>query len=180
MKSVQTGNDGEFSFEGVASGLYFLNLKASGLRSWSGEPITGLIAVAVDQDAPTDHLDLDFGWTSCGLWYVDRNRCPQPDLQLGELSDQVLDASGAAIPRATILLFDHAQKLVARLQSDNAGKFASLESLAGTYELVVSAPGFTPLHGTAHIELRGDSSLRSSLTVQLGLGGTCSSAGPIH
>jgi len=178
LKDVQTADNGEFSFEGVRSGLYFLSLKPSGLRAWSGEPITGLIAVAVDPGAQTDHLDIDLGWTSCGLWYADRNKCPEPELKIGQLSGQVLDVTGAAISGATILLLDHAQKLVERLQSDSAGKFASLDSLAGTYELMVSAPGFTPFRRTAHAELRGDSARPSSLTVQLGLGGSCSGVEP--
>src|SRR5205814_1388096 len=115
LKSVQTADTGEFSFEGAAPGLYFLSLRPSGLRAQSGEPITGLIAVAVDHGAPTDHLDIDLGWTSCGLWYADRNKCPQPDLNIAQLSGQVLDVTGAAISGATILLFDHTQTLVERL-----------------------------------------------------------------
>lgn len=164
LKSAQTSDRGEFNFEGVAPGLYFLSLKPSG----------DLIAVVVDPGAPTDHLDLDLGWTSCGLWYVDRNKCPQPDLKIWGLSGQILDVTGAAIPGATILLFDHAQTLVERLQSDSSGKFASAHFLAGDYELVVSSAGFTPFRRTVHTESTGDSARRSSLTVQLGVGGSCS------
>lgn len=178
LRSVLTDDRGEFSLEGVASGLYFLRLTLSGLRLGSGEPITGLIAVTVDQGASTDHLDIDLGWTSCGLWYGDRNKCPQPDLKMAHLSGQVVDVTGAAISGATIFLFDHAQTLAERLQSDGAGRFASSHSLAGTYELVVSAPGFTPLRRTAHAELTGDPARRSSLTVQLGVGGSCSGVEP--
>jgi hypothetical protein len=67
LKSLQTTDRGEFDFESAAPGLYFLSLK-SGLRGWSGEQITGLVAVAVDHGAPADHLDVDLGSTSCGLW----------------------------------------------------------------------------------------------------------------
>jgi hypothetical protein len=151
-----------------------LNLKPSGLRGWSGEPITGAIAVAVDQGAPTDHLDIDLGWTSCGLWYRDQNKCPHPDLQVGQLSGQVVDATGGAMPGATILLSDRAQSLVDRLKVDSAGKFTSPRSLAGAYELVVSAPGFNTFRATVHGDLTGDPTRRSALTVQLGIGGSCS------
>lgn len=176
LKSLQTTDNGEFNFESAAPGLYFLSLKPSGLMGWPGEQISGLIAVAVDQGALTDHLDVDLGWTSCGLWYADRSECPQSDLQIEQLSGQVLDASGAAIPDAKILLFDTAETLVERLQSDSAGKFASPHSLAGTYHLVVSSAGFTPLRRTLHAEPTGNPSRLSALTVQLGVSGSCSAA----
>jgi hypothetical protein len=176
LKSLPTTDSGEFNFESAAPGLYFLSLKPSGLMGSSGEQITGLVAVAVDRGAPTDHLDVDLGWTSCGLWYADRSQCPQSDLQTEQLSGQVLDSSGAAIPDAKILLFDPAETLVERLQSDNAGKFTSLHSLAGTYQLVVSSAGFTPLRRTLHAEPTGNPTRVSVLTVQLGVSGSCSAA----
>src|SRR5258706_109790 len=70
LQSLQTNDSSEFNFESAAPGLYFLSLRPSGLRGWSGEQITGLVAVALDRSAPTDHLDVDLGWTSCGLWYA--------------------------------------------------------------------------------------------------------------
>jgi hypothetical protein len=97
-------------------------------------------------------------------------------LQTEQLSGQVLDSSGAAIPDAKILLFDPAETLVERLQSDNAGKFTSLHSLAGTYQLVVSSAGFTPLRRTLHAEPTGNPTRVSVLTVQLGVSGSCSAA----
>jgi hypothetical protein len=71
LKSLQTTDSGEFDFESDSPGIYFLRLNPSGLRGWSGDEIAGLIAVAVEHFAPTDHLDLDLRWTSCGLWYSD-------------------------------------------------------------------------------------------------------------
>ena len=142
LKSLQTTDGGEFSFESDAPGIYFLRLNPSGLRGWSGEEITGLIAVAVDHFPPAHHLDLDLAWTSCGLWYSDASNCPQGDLHIGELSGRVLDTGGAAIAGASILLFDPTGKLVKRLQSDRTGTFASNHPLAGTYQLVVSHCSF--------------------------------------
>jgi hypothetical protein len=178
LQSSQTTDRGEFNFESDAPGLYFLRLNPSGLKGGSSEQITGLIAVAVDHSAPTDHLDLDLGWTSCGLWYSDASKCPQGDLQIGELSGQVLDASGAAIADASILLFDPAGKLVERLKSDRAGTFTSNHLPAGTYQLVVSRVGFTPLRRTVHKEPTGDSKRLPPLTVELGVSGFCSFADP--
>lgn len=176
LKSMQTADGGEFNFESDTPGLYFLSLKSSGMKGWSGETIAGLIAVTVDRGAPADHLDVDLVWTSCGLGYADRSQCPQSDLQIEQLSGQVLDASGAAIPDAKILLFDPAATLVERLQSDSAGRFASSHLLAGDYQLVVSSAEFTPLRRTAHAERPGNPSRLSALTVQLGVSGSCSQA----
>jgi hypothetical protein len=168
LKSVQTAGDGEFAFEGYPSGLYFLSLKPSPGAA------AELIAVAVDTGAATDRLDIDFGWTSCGLWYIDRHQCPQPDLPVGQASGSVVDFSGGAVPGATILLLDRSHKLVERLQPGPDGKFNAAQSSAKNYELVVSAPGFTPFHTTAHAEQPGNSERPYSLTVQLGVGGSCS------
>jgi hypothetical protein len=178
LASTHTADNGEFSFDSVAPGLYFLSLKPQGLRAWTGGWITGLIAVRVDEGAAADHVDIDLGWTSCGLWYADRNQCPQPDLQIAQLSGQVVDDSGVPIGGATILVLDHTEKPVGRLQSDGDGRFTWPDSLAGTYELVVSASGFTPLRRTAHVEPALDSARSSRLAVRLGIGGRCSSAEP--
>lgn len=178
LKSVQSTASGDFDFEIAAPGLYFLSLRPSGLKGWSGEQITGLVAVAVDKRAGADHLDVDLEWTSCGLQYADRSQCPQSLLQIQQLSGRVLDASGAVISRASIRLFDPAGKLVERLQSDGAGEFASSHPLAGTYDLVVGSAGFTPLRRTVRAESIGDSTRGSPLTVQLGAFGSCSTANP--
>lgn len=165
LKSLETTENGEFSFEGAAPGLYFLNLRRS-----------DLIAVAVDNAAPSDHLELDVGWSSCGLWYVDRRMCPQSDLRIEKLSGQVTDASGAAISDARILLFDSAGALVDELRSDGAGKFSSQRPLDGGYEFVVTRAGFTPSRTTVYLERRVNSEVPSSLVVKLGVGGSCSIA----
>jgi protocatechuate 3,4-dioxygenase beta subunit len=165
LKSMETGNNGEFNFEGVRPGLYFLRLIPS-----------GLIAVTIDQAAPSDHLDLDLGWTSCGLWYTDQSKCPHPDLQIGQLSGQVVDPTGAAIPHATILLLDPSQTQAARLQSDATGKFTSPHSLSGTYDFEVTAPGFTPFRAVAHADPTAGRARPPSLTLRLGILGSCSAA----
>ena len=171
LQRVRTTGSGEFSFDAVAPGLYFL--KPSGQ---SGELIA--IAVAVDTAAPVERLEVDFGTTSCGLWYIDQSQCPHPELQFGQLAGQVLDVTGAAIPRAAILLFDHSQNIVERLESDTAGNFASHRSLSGTYDLLVSALGFSPFRTAAHTRPSDDSAPPSPLTIQLGPGGSCSSVAP--
>ncbi|HEY3743358.1 MAG TPA: carboxypeptidase-like regulatory domain-containing protein [Bryobacteraceae bacterium] len=176
LKTVHTGDNGEFVIADVAPGLYFLSLKPSNLTGGPGESITGSIVVAVDPAATTDHLETDLGWTSCGLWYADRNQCPQqqPDLNLTQLSGQVMDIAGAPISGATILLLKDGQTPVEQLKSDTSGKFESTHILAaGFYELVIRSAGFTPLKRTVHAE---STSHHPFITVHLGVADTCSAA----
>jgi len=169
LKSLQTTENGQFNFEGAGPGLYFLNLKPSGLRDWAGYAITGRIAVAVDAGARTDHLDVDLGWSSCGLSYVDQGNCPHGDLKARQLS-------GAADPGATIFLLDSSDTIVEQLKTDIAGKFASPHTFAGNYQLVVSLPGFTPLRRTLHIGPTGSRGLNVHLGLPDSPGGGCSTA----
>jgi hypothetical protein len=176
LRAFETTDKGEFSLEDAPAGLYFLNLNPSGLKGWSGQQITGQIAVAVNRDAQADHLDLDLGWSSCGLYYANSSTCPQRDVRIGQFSGRVVDSSGAIIARARILLLDPFGVLVEQLQSDNEGKFAASRALAGAYELVVSRLGFSPYRRTVHVEATAEPSRRSFFTVQLGVLGNCSSA----
>jgi hypothetical protein len=168
LKSLLTNDHGHFDFGDVAPGLYFLSLALP--------QNTARIAVAVDRGAPSDHLDIDIGWTSCGVWFVDRSKCARSEFRIAQLSGEIIDASGGGIPHAAILLSGSGETVVERVQADAAGRFSSLHSLPGAYELTVSSPGFTPLHATVHIDPGGNSPSPSSLTVRLGVGGTCSSA----
>ena len=171
LKSTQINDQGEFSFEGVNPGLYFLNLRAPFLSP----PAGNLIAVAVNKDGTTDHLDVDFGETSCGFSYTDRNQCVQPDLHITRLSGALTDPAGASIAGGTILLYDQGGHELERLMSDFTGHFTSPKSFAGKYELVVKAPGFTSLHRPVQLG-PPDNAAQLSISVQLGVGGTCSRA----
>ena len=172
LQSVEASEKGEFSFDEVVPGIYFLTLK----RMLSvGPPLaysteTGEIAVEVDPDSSEERLDLDFGWTSCGLWYSDASQCRSADLQLDRLAGRVTDSGGGSVWGAEIVLFDANQKVVESLRSDQQGNFASLASLAGDYRLVVSRPGFTTLRATVHAQ---GGSAHSPFSVKLGVGGSC-------
>ena len=149
------------------SGLYFLRLSSSEFRSG------GVIAVAVEPNAAADDLDVDLGWTSCGLFYAEQNTCPQSELRLGHLAGRVGDAAEASIPDAEILLLDPAGVLLQRTRSDRAGNFASLPLADGAYQLVVRSAGFTPLRRTLTLDSESDG---SHLEVLLGVAGLCSDA----
>ncbi len=154
LQTLHTNEKGEFHGPDVPPGLYFLRL-TSGLTGWSGEQITGLILVDVVSDSRTDHLDLDLGWSSCGLSYADASNCPRTELHLEQLAGEVLDAAGVGIPRAKIVLVNSAGVIVEQLLSDEAGKFHSSHPLAGAYELVVSSAGFTTYRRTLHMQRTG-------------------------
>jgi hypothetical protein len=99
---TQTDSRGQFAFGDVPSGIYFLQLDPSGLKDWSGDQITGLIAIEVSRDAAEDQLDLDLGWSSCGLSYKDRSQCPQTKLELTKVCGDFVDVVGAVIGNASV------------------------------------------------------------------------------
>ena len=166
LKTLQTDDHGTFNAEGAGAGRYVLSLGEQSGRIW----------VSVDRSAPAEQLDIDIGWSSCGLYYSDTSTCPQSDLQTGEVGGRVVDSGGGVISRARILLVDPAGTVVQRLESDDAGRYASSGSLAGTYQLVVSSTGFTPYRRTVHVKPAPDPAHRSLIIVQLGALGRCSSA----
>jgi len=173
LRSLQTDERGEFNFGDAAPGLYSVRVKPSGLWGWSGEQIAGLIVVDVERDAPIDRLDLDLGWSSCGLYYAESSKCSQSDFHTARLAGQVVDSGGAAIARAKIFLIDPSGMLADELHSNGEGRFLSSSSLAGTYQLMVTSGGFTPYRRTVHLGPTGDTGGSSSLTVRLGLLGNC-------
>jgi hypothetical protein len=177
LNALQTSERGEFDFEGAAPGAYFLDLKPSGPVGGMGDEITGLIPVVVDPHATHDHLDLDLSASSCGLSYADMNGCRQSDLQTDRLSGQVVDPTGAVIPRAKVILLNAAGTLVEELESDSEGRFASPHPVTDVYDLVVSAAGFTPYRRIVRAKPGNEPGPPPSLIVQLGILGGCSTAG---
>jgi hypothetical protein len=170
LRTTQMSELGEFRLGSAEAGLYFLRLRPTGSDGWSGER---LIAVAIQPGAPD--LDVEVGVGVCGaLRYVDRRNCSADDLHVEQLIGKVVDASGAAIPNAKILLLDR-EKIVEQTESDSEGGFSSREPLSGTYQLVVRSAAFTSLRRTVHIAT-GASSRRSPLIVRLAIFGGCSAA----
>ena len=163
LRTANTDENGAFEFPGVGSGLYFLRL--TGLAG-----LDGVIPISVEPSVATASLDLDLGWTSCGLFYSDRRQCPQTDLHVDRLAGRVVDPTGAAIPGAEVLLSDVSGKLMQRLRNQNTGEFGSLRPADGTYQLAVRANGFTTLRRTLIVDPNG----ASSLEVRLGVLGLCS------
>jgi len=165
LKRADIGLSGSFDFPGLAPGLYVLRLTPL-------TPIVGLIPVDVQPSAAKDRLDLDLGFDSCGMRYMDHNQCPELDLHLRRLQGRTVDGIEAGFPNAEVTLLGTDGKLVGRTYTDRTGNF-SLDAPDGTYRLVVGMNDETPLRGTVTIDPNGASSL---LQVHLGLLGTCSSA----
>jgi len=192
---LQTSETGNFDFGINAPGTHFLNLEPSAMRGWDGSQITGRIAVSVETDAPSDHLELELGWTSCGLSYIDLIPCPPAEWHLGRLWGRVvapagalvvrgedllrhsavpIDPAGPAISDAEVLLVDPNGRLIERLRTDRSGEFASMQVLAGSYELLVRSASFGTYR--ARVFTEPDVSLTTSVRIQFGRRGTCGSA----
>jgi hypothetical protein len=108
LETTQSDSTGRFAFGEVPPGIYFLQLNPSGVKDrWTGEEITGLIAIEVSREADEEALDLDVGWSGCGFMYADRTRCSQDTLEVSKVCGYVYDITGAVIPNADIVLQEH-------------------------------------------------------------------------
>lgn len=195
VASVHTNGTGDFGFGVVASGMYFLDLEPSALKDTRGDPITGRIAISVEPDAMSGHIELELGWTDCGLTYMDLTRCPASELQIGQFRGRVIgpagavivnggdalrhkplhiDPAGPAIPNAEILLVGSDGDLIERLKTDRLGEFAAKQVPAGSYDLLVRSFGFATFRARAFVS-PGTSPV-GRLDIQLGDMGGCSSA----
>jgi hypothetical protein len=145
---------GRFNFaEHVSPGLYFLRLNLSGLRSgWSREQIEGRIAIEISESAKRDALDLDIGWSTCGLTYGQRET--PTVLSLAKVCGELTDSMGADIANAEVLLMPSNEegKVLEQTASDRDGRFAFSERLEGDYRLLIKTRGFRPFLRPIHVE----------------------------
>jgi hypothetical protein len=167
--STNTAADGAFDLGAPAPGLYFLRVTPTE-RAPGG---AGNVPIEVDARAAHAEMELEFGWTSCGVHYSARHECPRQELNITSLSGQVLDPAGASIGRATLRLFNMQREIVEQLTCDEAGRFLSKKQLDGNYELVVSAPGFTTLRQTVQAARPKVEVLPTTMQIQLGIFGAC-------
>lgn len=115
VASGQSNGAGDFDFGVTAPGIYFLDLEPSALKDSRGNPITGRIAFSVEPDATADHLELELGWTDCGLTYIDMTPCPPAELHISQLRGRVIGPAGAVIVNGGDALRHH------HVQIDPAG-----------------------------------------------------------
>ena len=151
IEKIKTDLRGRFQFSGhVTPGLYFIRIDSSGATPGSGEDETGTIAIHVDPAGKDNSLDLDVGWSDCGLVYA--KRVAQATLVLGKVCGTVTDSEGGIISGAQVWL----QPLNGQTESFNqtstqssdqiltsaTGDFSFQERNAETYELIVQSRGF--------------------------------------
>jgi hypothetical protein len=158
IETAQTDSKGGFSFAGATpSGIYFLRLNPSNLRGWDGGQIEGMIPIEINPKATQDVLDLDLGWSSCGLGYAQRAK--SPEMKASKLCGDVADATGAVISNAQVVLLANGEnaEIIEETRSGTIGEFALREQDGGTYQLLVKSAGFQPFLRVMHVDPSGTS-----------------------
>jgi len=153
IATTLTDSKGDFNFANeVPSGLYFLRLNPSDLLATDGEQIQGMMAIKVDRNANQEVLDLDLGWTTCGLAYVQREK--YPELKVSTICGDVADAVDAPVSNAQVMLLATGEdgEILEQTTSGARGQFALQEQHEGAYQLLVESPGFRPFLRVFHIE----------------------------
>jgi Carboxypeptidase regulatory-like domain len=164
IEKTHSDSKGRFTFnDPVKPGLYFLELS-----DLSGTRTEGTITVEVNHDAQEAGLDIDLGWTSCGLHYGQRRN--YPEMREKNLCGNVADVLGAVIPDAKVWLLSNGDdaQILERTQTDGTGQFALHEQRDGTYQLLVKRAGFQPFIRVVLLETaERSSSCRQPISVRL-------------
>jgi carboxypeptidase family protein len=167
IDKTHSDSKGRFAFDDpVKPGLYFLQLNDS-----SGTRTEGTITVEVNYDAPEAGLDLDLGWTSCGLHYGQRQA--YPEMRERNLCGDVADALDEFIPGADVWLLSNGDdaQILEHTRTDGTGQFALHEQRDGTYQLLVKRRGFQPFIRVVLLETaERSSSCQQPISVRLEAG----------
>src|SRR5262245_13143615 len=90
----------------------------------------------------------------CGLvclalaWALALPQRAEAKVLYGSIVGNVKDASGAAVPRATVTATNKATNLTREVTTDEAGSYSFADLPAGTYSLKISQPGFKTFEQT--------------------------------
>ncbi len=82
----------------------------------------------------------------------------------GNIAGTVEDATGAALPNATITITDLDRGTVYNVQSSSDGNFSQTHLLAGHYQVKVDSPGFGAFTANATVEVDATTALSVKLT----------------
>lgn len=101
---------------------------------------------------------------ACALTMA-RTSVAQQTVDVGSVSGRVTDASGAAVPGATVTATHLATRLNATSVTDQAGRFRFPYLRIGDYELAVSLPGFRD--ATRHLTIAAGSAFEVPISLSL-------------
>ncbi len=158
IEKTQSDGKGRFSFtSNVTPGIYFMRINPSSLRGWSGEQIEGMIVIEVATDAKESALNLDLGWSSCGLEYS--QRVILPELKVTNICGAIKDSEGAVVAKAQVMLLAGGEdaKILEQTQSGANGEFVIPKHSDGNYQLLVKSAGFSPYLRLIHLQSAGTS-----------------------
>jgi len=154
IETTESDGEGRFNFQSkVPPGIYFIQIKLTSTNDGrrTDDQIHGGIAVELSMAPGGEELDVDLGWSDCGLSYKQREKTP--DVKVGKICGDVADTEGAAVGGAQLFLLTNGDepKVVDQAMSDSNGKFAMKREPEGTYRLVVTRLGFEPSRLFVHI-----------------------------
>lgn len=158
IEKTQSDSKGRFSFTSdLPPGIYFMRINPSDLRGWSGEQIEGMIVIEVAREAKENALNLDLGWSSCGLEYS--QRVILPELKRDKICGAITDSEGAVVAKAQVILLagDEDAEILEQTQSGPNGEFVIPKHPDGNYQLLIKSAGFSPFLRLIHLQSAGTS-----------------------
>jgi hypothetical protein len=156
IEKTQTDIKGRFKFTTeTPAGIYFIRLNPTVLRGPSDRSDGGMIVIEVNHEAKLEALDLDLGWTDCGLSYVEREK--QPELNLDKICGVVTDSEGGVVSNAQVILLAEGDdtNVLERTQTGTQGQFTFPDQRDGIYELLVKSAGFQSFLVPIHVKNTG-------------------------
>ena len=165
VATAHTDSKGGFLIDtSVNAGIYFLRISEV-----SSKQSDGAIILEVDPKAKERGLDLNLGWTTCGLHYTTRREFPE--IRERKLCGDVIDTADDIVAGANVWLLSNEEnaQILEQAKTDSKGHFALQEKTEGVYKLLVKQPGFQPFLRIVHLEAAGTTDQCSSpIKVQLG------------
>lgn len=138
IDTTTADNKGRFSFKPVVpKGIYFIHLVPLEGSHPYDKDMNGTIPIEIATAAIQFGLDLDLGWTDCGLYYTER--AVEPEVTVKKICGDVVDREGSMVEGAQFWLLQGGDNgtFVKQALSDPSGHFTVNEDREGTYQLIV-------------------------------------------